>query len=103
MLVRTDVAAALVLSFMLASLGDLSAQSRVEVASKEWMLDYTALTMAPDGAWGAATDPHVNRAIAGAIANCKAMSSAKLGCGAYLATVRAGWSLGVQCGDAHVI
>jgi hypothetical protein len=54
--------------------------------------------LVPDGAWGAATDPFVNRAIAGAIAKCKAMSGAELGCGAFLSSIRTGWSLGIRCG-----
>ena len=44
-------------------------------------------TMAPDGAWGTATDPRINRAIYLAIGNCNAMSGAELGCGAYQTTV----------------
>jgi len=103
MIVRRVAAAAVVLSFTLADRGELRAQSRAAFAGSEWMPDHTALTVAPDGAWGAATDAYLNRAVADAIANCKAMSSAKLGCGAYLATVRAGWSLGLRCGDTHVI
>jgi len=63
----------------------------------------TVLTMAPDGAWGVATDMSTNRAIAGAIANCKTMSRAELGCGAYSSTIRAGWSLGIRCGNENII
>ena len=59
--------------------------------------------MAPDGSWGAATEPHINRAIAGAIASCKAMSGAQLGCGAYFTSIRAGWSLGIRCGREIII
>ena len=47
------------------------------------MHDFTVLTMFGD-AWGSATDPAINRAIVRAIANCKAMSGAELGCGGYL-------------------
>lgn len=72
-------------------------------AVEEWAHDFTALTMAPDGAWGTATDPRVNRAIHLAIVNCKIMSGAELGCGAYLTTVRGGWSLGIRCGRENII
>jgi len=72
-------------------------------AIEAWAHDFTVLTMAPDGAWGTATDPQVNRAIAGAIANCKAMSEMVLGCGAYLTSVRGGWSLGIRCGNESII
>ena len=66
------------------------------------MHDFTVLTMF-DEAWGAATDPEINRAIARAIANCKAMSGPELGCGAYLTSIRAGWSLGIRCGRENII
>jgi hypothetical protein len=65
--------------------------------------DWTVLTMAPDGAWGTATDPRINRAILLAISNCKAISQMELGCGAYATTVRAGWSLGIRCGRENII
>jgi hypothetical protein len=72
-------------------------------AIEEWAQDFTALTMAPDGAWGTATDPRVNRAIDLAISNCRSMSKAPLGCGGYLTTVRGGWSLGIRCGRETII
>jgi hypothetical protein len=59
--------------------------------------------MAPDGSWGTATDPRINRAISLAIERCKAMSGAKIGCGAYQSTVRGGWSLGIRCGRENII
>jgi hypothetical protein len=65
---------------------------------EQWAHDFTVLTMAPDGAWGTATDPRVNRAIAGAIKNCKEMSGKTIGCGAYQTTTRGGWSLAIRCG-----
>jgi hypothetical protein len=64
---------------------------------------WTVLTMAPDGSWGTATDISTNRAIARAIGNCKVMSQAAIGCGAYFATIRAGWSLGITCGSQNII
>jgi hypothetical protein len=65
--------------------------------------DWTVLTMAPDGAWGAATDEYVNLAIARAIANCKKMTRAELGCGAAFKAIQAGWSLGFRCGEENII
>lgn len=73
------------------------------VTSEEWATDFTVLTMAPDGVWGTATDPRVNRAIYLAIRNCKAKSKVELGCGAYQTTVRGGWSLGIRCGRENII
>jgi hypothetical protein len=66
------------------------------------MLDFTVLTMHGE-AWGSATEPGINRAIARPIANCKAMSGTQLGCGASFTTTRAGWSLGLRCGGETII
>jgi len=71
-------------------------------AQEDWMHDFTVLTMFGD-AWGSATGPHLNQAIAHAIANCRAMSRGTLGCGAYLTSIRAGWSLGIRCGRENII
>ena len=65
--------------------------------------DRTALTLAPDGSFGAAMHTFINGAIAGAIARCRTMSRQQLGCGALLATVQAGWSLGVRRGAENII
>jgi hypothetical protein len=81
----------------------LAQPAQQPAAIEEWAHDFTVLTMAPDGAWGTATDPHVNRATFLAIRNCKAMSGAALGCGAYLTTIRGGWSLGTRCGRENII
>lgn len=64
---------------------------------------WTVLTMAPDGSWGAATSLSTNRAIAGAIVNCKTMSQSEIGCGANFTAIRAGWSLGIRCGRENII
>ena len=102
---RLVLGTACALGIALGALDAPRAQSdwRVLAASEEWMLDFTVLTMAPDGAWGVATEPLINRAIAGAIASCKAMSAMELGCGAYLTSIRAGWSLGIRCGRETII
>jgi hypothetical protein len=89
------------------SLGQSSARAQsswqVVAAPEDWMHDVTVLTMAPDGAWGTATEPFINRAIANAIARCKAISRAELGCGGYQASIRAGWVLGIRCGRENII
>ena len=64
--------------------------------------DWTVLTMAPDGSWGAATGP-INRAIANAITNCKIAYQRELGCGAVLTSIRTGWSLGIRCGGEAIV
>ena len=65
--------------------------------------DWTVLTMAPNGAWGAATSFSINRAIAGAIANCKLEYQREIGCGGMLTSIQAGWSLGIRCGRENFL
>src|SRR5262245_36592977 len=99
-MIQKITALAFVLGLCLGTFGEPRAQPRS--ADGDWMLDITALTLAPDGTWGAATDAYVNRAIGGAVARCKATTGGRPGCGAYLSTIRAGWGLGIRCGD-HII
>jgi hypothetical protein len=65
--------------------------------------DWTAVTVAPDGSWGAATEPSVGQALAKAIRNCKAMSGAQIGCGAQSRTIQGGWILVNRCGDWNIV
>jgi len=65
--------------------------------------DWTVLTMAPDGSWGAATSFSINRAIAFAIANCKIAYQREIGCGAIFTSIQAGWSLGIRCGHENIV
>ena len=65
--------------------------------------DWTVLTMAPDGSWGAATSISINRAIAAAIANCKMEYQREIGCGAFFTSIQAGWSLGIRCGRENIV
>jgi len=65
--------------------------------------DWTVLTIAPDGAWGAATEGYMNRAIAIAVERCRAMSRSKLGCGACQVSVQGGWALGLRCGRESIL
>jgi hypothetical protein len=74
------------------------------VAQVGFALDeVTVLTMAPDGAWGVATDASASRAFASAIARCRRMSRSELGCGAQFTAIRGGWSLGIRCGTENII
>jgi hypothetical protein len=102
---RSILGAALAVALTLAAIAAAFAQSTASqpAAIEEWAHDFTVLTMAPDGAWGTATDSRINRAIFLAISECKAMSKMELGCGAYLTTVRGGWSLGIRCGNENII
>src|SRR5215475_4136201 len=65
--------------------------------------NWTVLTMAPDGAWGAATDAAVNQAIARGLSSCKRRSRVEIGCGAYSTAIRSGWSLGIRCGRNNIV
>jgi hypothetical protein len=101
----TILGAACALAVSLSSSSALLAQSSPpQIVSVSASDDFwTVLTMAPDGSWGTATDISTNRAIARAIGNCKAMSQAAVGCGAYFTTIRAGWSLGITCGSQNIL
>jgi|SRR5262245_44025618 len=65
--------------------------------------DWTVVTMAPNGAWGSATEPSLGQALAKAIGNCQAMSGRKIGCGAQSRAIRGGWILATRCGDTNIV
>ena len=67
-----------------------------------WQKDLTVVAIAPDGTWGAATDPITGRAIANAMADCKNKYQSKIGCGSQMTFVRGGWSIGKRCGDRNI-
>jgi len=81
------------------SVTEARSQTPITFSQDEW----TVLTMAPDGSWGVATEPFMNRAIAEAIRMCRGMSGQQLGCGAVLTSVQAGWSLGIRCGEENIL
>jgi len=92
---------ATIICAMTLGLGATAARSQTPItfSQDEW----TVLTMAPDGSWGVATEPFINRAIAEAIRMCRGMSGRELGCGAVLTSVQAGWSLGIRCGQENIL
>jgi hypothetical protein len=65
--------------------------------------DWTAATMAPDGSWGIATETTAGGALGEAIGNCRRMSQGKIGCGAQARVIRAGWIIGLRCGDRNIM
>ena len=83
---------------------DARAQSerRVAAADDDWLHDMTVLMMFGE-AWGFASDPMFERAVADALTNCQKMSGTKFGCGGVFTTIRAGWTLGVRCGRTTII
>jgi hypothetical protein len=103
MIGRIALGLACAMALSLYQSGVRAQSNRAELAaSEDWMHDFTVLTMF-NQAWGVATDADINRAIARAIANCKKMSGADLGCGAVFTSIRAGWSLGIRCGRESII
>ena len=98
---QTFHATACILAMTLGAAGAALAQSQasadVETAPT------TVLTMAPNGAWGVATDDSVSTAIAAAIRRCNARHQRAIGCGAIFTTIRAGWSIGIRCGEASIL
>ena len=67
-----------------------------------WQKDLTVVAIAPDGTWGAATDPITGRAIANAMADCKNKYQSKIGCGSQMTFVHGGWSIGKRCGNRSI-
>ena len=63
----------------------------------------TVLTIAPNGAWGVATEIWTGRAIAKAIKNCKNTFSKKIGCGYRQTMVWGGWILLRRCGNENIL
>lgn len=109
MIRRIVLGTACALVFSLGASSALLAQSNppqsapAGASDDAWNDTWTVLTMAPDGSWGVGTDISIGRAIARAVGNCKVMSRAEIGCGAYFTSIRAGWSLGIACGSQNVI
>lgn len=79
--------------------GSLLRASQAEDHFKPW----TALAVAPDGSWGAATELDTGKAISSAISNCKKKYLKEIGCGAVIKMVRAGWILAFRCGAENII
>src|SRR5262245_56939439 len=92
-------------AFLMATvMGALLATSQVSLSPSLGPSDHvTVLTMAPDGAWGAATETYFGDALTKAIRNCRKLSGAELGCGSMFRAVRAGWIVGLRCGNENII
>jgi hypothetical protein len=91
------------LLLMLAAVGNPLAEVSYPEPLYEWDNDWTVLTMAPDGAWGVATEMDVIRAITSAVGNCRTRTPAEIGCGGQFIMFRAAWSLGVRCGEHNIL
>jgi hypothetical protein len=78
----------------------LAAVAKVEA---EEDANWTVVTMARGGAWGASTSPSLAEAIAASIRACKTMSIGGSDCGAEFRAIRRGWTLAFLCGDHRVL
>ena len=65
--------------------------------------EVTVVTLARDGAWGAATAAATGQAIAAAVRDCRAMAAPPSDCGAQLAFSRASWIVANLCGDHKIL
>ena len=79
----------------------LSPACRAATERPDWDHDWVVLTVARNGAWGAATNASIMRAMVQAIAACRRMSGpgGSGDCGGEITTVRASWSLAYACGE----
>lgn len=95
-----------VMAFLMCSVSASVTQADPEAENRRvqpWEHPWTVVTMAPDGSWGAATEPYIYQAIAKAVSNCRRMSSQKIGCGAQLSVIRFGWTIALRCGNTNII
>jgi len=65
--------------------------------------EWTVVTLARDGSWGAATADTQGAAIASAFRKCDAMSGQSSDCGAEFTVIKNGWTIGLLCGDHRVL
>ncbi len=87
---------------MIGALGAAVGQTNTSPAEFE-TAPTTVVTMAPNGSWGAATSDLVGAAVAAAIADCRRRFRRATGCGAFQTTAKAGWTLGIRCGDKNIL
>ena len=90
------------LSIMALAVG-AAAHVSIADAADDWDQDWTVVTMARDGSWGAGVDRHLAAANAAAIRECRAVSGGGSDCGADLAAIRDGWIVGLRCDDYRIL
>ena len=72
-------------------------------AAAEPCSEWTVVTLALDGSWGAGTADTQGAAIASALRKCNAMSGQRSDCGAELTAIKSGWTIGFLCGAHRVL
>lgn len=100
---RLLLANTIVLVLLLVTVGRPLAETSYPEPLREWDNDWTVLTMAPDGAWGVATEMDVIGALTSAVGDCRTRTPTVVGCGGQFVMFRAAWSLGVRCGDRNIL
>jgi hypothetical protein len=72
-------------------------------ATAEPFEEWTVVTLARDGSWGAGTADTQSAAIAAALRKCNAMSGQRSDCGAEFTAIKNGWTIGLLCGDHRAL
>ena len=72
-------------------------------ATAEPFEEWTVVTLARDGSWGAGTAETQGAAIASALRKCNAMSGQRSDCGAEFTAIKNGWTIGLLCGEHRVL
>jgi hypothetical protein len=83
--------------------GFVLATARPVPAAAESFDEWTVVTLARDGSWGAGTADTQGTAIASALRKCNAMSGQRSDCGAEFTAIKKGWTIGLLCGDHRVL
>ena len=72
--------------------------SIVQAGAEHWDKDWTALTVASNGAWGSATNASRTTAMMEAMTQCRERAGGSSGCGSHTTTVRDAWTVAYACG-----
>lgn len=72
-------------------------------AGAEPFEEWTVVTLAREGSWGAGTADTQSTAIASALRKCNAMSVNGSDCGAEFTAIKNGWTIGLLCGNHRVL
>jgi hypothetical protein len=99
-LCRVGVSSLLCAATILGGSGNASSANEVSVTASDH--PWTVVTVAPDGSWGVGTKPYIYLAIAEAVSSCKRVYRSKVGCGAQLEAVQAGWILLIRCSGSNI-
>ena len=94
----TKTALAAILATSIAVASTLVIAASAARAGDDWDKDWTALTLATNGAWGSAIHALRVTAMMQAMAQCRERAGSSNGCGSHTTTVRGAWAVGYVCG-----